>query len=471
MRPSNFSTKLLWLLLGGLVLVSAGLYNGYPLVTPDTGTYVQSALSFNVPDDRPVTYGLFILYTSLFKKTLWFVIFAQSVLLAWLMLRYVEEFVPRFTSAFWRVALLALTAWATGISWYASQLMPDIFTSIGLLALGLVLLGRSRSKLETGFLLFVVLTSEMMHNSNLLIYSMVVLGFGIIAGVKKLFKQQIVRRVTWLIVTAVVLSGWVALPALHKSLGGEFAVSRSSHAFLMARLVESGVMDKFLKDNCGPANSYSLCPYRDNLPNDAIAFLWDGNSPLNKAGGWDAVRDEYKLIIQDILTSPSYYPYLISDGIQSTLRQLTHIGHGDGLQVSREGTTPYDRIRDFAPFELKKYMNSLQNRGQLNFTTLNERTYGAHLWALVALGLVLATPLRKRISPSILVIVVVLGLGIVSNAFVTGALANVLDRLQGRVSWLLPFVALLVVAEHGPAVLQYLYRLATSVRREPTDVA
>ncbi|WP_188812609.1 hypothetical protein [Hymenobacter cavernae] len=456
---------MLWLLLSGLVLISAGLYNGYPLVTPDTGTYIDSALSFNVPDDRPITYGLFILVTG-FKKTLWFVTFFQSLLLAWLLLRYVEVFVPRFTHPFWRVALVALTAWTTGVSWYSSQLMPDIFTPIGLLALGLVLIRRQQSKIEVGLLLAIVLASEMMHNSNMLTYTLVILGFGGIALATRLFGKQLVRWTTWLLTTVVVLSGWLTLPAIHAHFGGEFTISRASHAFLVARLVEAGVIDKFLNENCGPANSYTLCPFRDKLPNDAIGFIWDGNGPLSKAGGWNAVREEYNLIIRQILTSPSYYPYLLSDGIQSTLRQLTHIGHGDGLQPSREDSNPYRSVQRFAPYELKKYMNSLQNRGQLSFTTLNERVYGAHLWALVALGVLLTTPLRLRLAPATIPMVVVLGLGIVCNAFVTGALANVLDRLQGRISWLLPFAALLLVAEHGSAIVQYGYQRMKQMQKE-----
>ncbi|WP_324673408.1 hypothetical protein [Hymenobacter sp. GOD-10R] len=466
---SRLATTLFWLLLGGLVLISAALYNGYPLVTPDTGTYIDSALTLNVPEDRPVTYGLFILATG-FKKTLWFVVFAQSLLVAWLALRYAEVFVTRLAHPFWRVALLALTAWATGVAWYASQLMPDIFTATGLLALGLVLIGRSRSKLELACLLLLVLTAELMHNSNLLTYSLTVVGFGIVAWVKKLFQRQIVRPLYWLLATVVVLSGWVVLPTINKSLGGDFTVSRASHAFLMARLVEAGVMDKFLKENCGPANSYSLCAYRDQLPNDAIGFIWDGNSPLSKAGGWGPVRDEYNLIIRDILTSPRYYPYLITDGIQSTLRQLTHISHGDGLQASREDSNPYKGVRTFAPYELKKYMTSLQNRGQLNFTTLNERTYAVHLWAIGLLGVLLATPLRRRLTRDTVPVLVILGFGILANAFVTGALANVLDRLQSRVSWVLPFIALLLLAEHGPALVQYLYGVVFARKDEKQEV-
>jgi len=78
---------LLWLLLGSLVLLYGGLYNGFPLVTYDTGTYLGSGMSGVVPDDRPITYGLFTRLAGL-NFSLWFVIFFQCLVLAELLLRY-----------------------------------------------------------------------------------------------------------------------------------------------------------------------------------------------------------------------------------------------------------------------------------------------------------------------------------------------------------------------------------------------
>ena len=96
----------------------------------------------------------------------------------------------------------------------------------------------------------------------------------------------------------------------------------------------------------------------------------------------------------------------------------------------------------------------MQNRGQLNFTALNERVYTLYAVALLALGALLGTSLRRHLRPTAVLLVLVLVGGVVTNAFVTGSLANVLDRLQARVAWVLPFAALLLLAEHGPALLR-----------------
>ena len=464
-HPSALQTAVLPLLLSCLILISAGLYNGFPLVTSDTGTYINSALEFTVPDDRPIVYGLFIRATGL-KFSLWFVIMVQGLLLGWVLLRCLAAFAPRVRSVYGQLIVLGATAWSTGVSWYCSQLMPDIFTAIGLLCLALLLLGKFRSRAELVGLLALLLVSSLVHNSNLLINTTVVLMLGAVGIWQRLFRRGLLQWRNWLLAGSIVFSSWVVLPAVHAGFGGGFALSKASPAFLMARLTETGILEKYLSRSCQTGTEYKLCAFRDKLPNDAISFMWDSNSPYNQTGGLAANRAEYQQIIRAILTSPRYYPRLASEAIQATLRQLTHVGHGDGLEPFRENTNPYWKVQNFSSYELKEYMSSLQNRGQLVFTALNERMYAAQLLALLTLGGLIAWHRNQKMIPSgsssstattdLILLLTVLGTGIVANAFVTGALANVLDRLQGRVAWLLPFVAILVVAQHGPELLRWL---------------
>ena len=455
----------LWLLLAGLILISAGLYNGFPLVTSDSGTYLNSALLHDVPDDRPATYGLFIWATG-WRVTLWLVIMAQGLILADLLRRYAALLAPRVAAnGVGQLALVGITAWATGVSWFCSQLMPDIFTAIGLLALGLVLLGQHQGPASRGWLVFVLVLSAIMHSSNLLTFSLVALGVGAVAWRKGLFRRGLLSARRWRLATAGALVGWLLLPGMHAALGGGFELSRASSAFLIARLCETGVLEKFLHQNCDPADRYSLCAYRDKLPADAMSFMWDPNSPLYQTGGWNANRAEYQRIIRQIAASPRYYPLLVSESVQATLRQLTHIGHGDGLTPYRENSNPYWKVQNFASYELKEYLSSMQNRGQLNFTALNERVYTLYAVALLALGALLGTSLRRHLRPTAVLLVLVLAGGVVANAFVTGSLANVLDRLQARVAWVLPFAALLLLAEHGPA----LWRQWATVPPDPAE--
>jgi hypothetical protein len=437
----------MWPLLAGLVLLYAALYNGFPLVTSDTGTYLVSALDLTVPIDRPVTYGLFIRATSLWGWSLWGVAFAQCLLLGGLLLRYIREFAPRLVHPAGRLALLVLAVWATGVSWFSSQLMPDIFTAIGVLALGLVLLGRCRSGWERAGWLAVTFLAELVHSSNLLTFNIIVLSMGLVAwrvpmaGVAQLGTRR------WTLALAVTLAGWVALPTLHAALGGGFTIVRASPAFLMARLSESGVLERFLDRECNGPNNYSLCKYRSKLPDDAMGFMWQSDTPMQLAGGMEATCDEYRRIIGLVLRSPRYYPALAWTAVQATLRQLTHVGLGDGLGPYRENTAPFWPMRSY-PYELKAYMSSMQNHGQLGFGGLNERAGLAYLLAVVAgLSGLASRAVWRWLGPGAASWLVLVGTALVANAFATGAVANVYDRLQSRVAWLLPFAVLVLLAE------------------------
>ena len=173
------------------MLLYGGLYNGYALVTYDTGTYLGSGLTLTVPDDRPITYGLFTRVASL-HFSLWFVIFFQGLLVAWLMLRYLEVYVPRVRHPATRLALLLAFVWATGLTWISCELMPDIFTAIGLLALGLVLPGHA-PRWPQRAALALALFSAMMHSSNVLTFTLVTAGFGGLAAVGGWFRRGWLR--------------------------------------------------------------------------------------------------------------------------------------------------------------------------------------------------------------------------------------------------------------------------------------
>ncbi|MCC3155933.1 hypothetical protein LJ737_01700 [Hymenobacter sp. 15J16-1T3B] len=439
-----------WLLLTTLLLMSAAFYNGFPLVTSDSGAYIYSGMSLTVPADRPLTYGLFLRVFSL-KHSLWGPVLVQSLLLAYVLWRSVQVFVPRLRSHAARFALLAAVVWASGIAWFSGQLMPDVFTPIGVLALALLVWGQPLALAERVVLGGLLLLASLMHSSNLLTYTLllgVVAAGGWVVGAVRRWMPW--RRLA--AAAALVAAAWVALPGLHAAFGGGFTVSSGSHVFLMGKLVETGVLDRFLADNCADGQ-YRLCAFRDKLPNNAIDFIWSGNSPLAQTGGWDANRAEYRSIIGRVLLSPRYYPVLLEEAAQGTARQLTHVAHGDGLTPFLDNTNPFWKIQESFPFELKEYTNSQQNRGALQFEDLTSRSYLVlGLSALLLLGVLTTAYLRHALPAGLLGWALTLVAAVVLNAFTTANLANVLDRLQTRVAWVSVLAAAALLVEVWPRI-------------------
>ncbi|MBG8554413.1 hypothetical protein [Hymenobacter guriensis] len=430
-----------WGALSILTLLTAALYNGFPLVTSDTGTYIFSGLHLQVPLDRPLTYGLWLRLTSL-RHTLWGPVLAQSVVITYLLLRSLATWAPRLQPGLGRWLVVAAVSWGSGLPWFVGQLMPDIFTAIGVLALGLLWLRPRLAAVETLLLLGLVALAATVHASNLVCYSVLV---GLVGGYRYWSHQSspVVQRY-WL-TTAVVLAGWVLLPALHAAFGGGFAASRGSHVFLMGRLAETGMLDRVLHDQCQNHN-WQLCQHRAELPDNAVDFIWPTESVLNRTGGWEGSRAEYTEILGVVARTPRYYPVLLEEALQATGRQLVHNKVGDGLTRQVENSNAFWKIQESFGYELKEYTNSLQNHNQLHFDDLNERY--TLLLVLSGIGLLLvwaSGQLRPDARAWVLLVVVAL----VLNAAVTANLANVLDRLQARVVWLLPFVACTLLVQHG----------------------
>jgi hypothetical protein len=195
-----------------------------------------------------------------------------------------------------------------------------------------------------------------------------------------------------------------------------------------------------------------MCKYRGELPNDAITFLWDGQSVPNRTGGWEAHQAEYNHIIRDVLTSPRYYPMLLTEAVQATLRQVTSVELGDGLTAHRENTNPFWKVQESFPYELREYLMSRQNQSKLEFSDTNSRNEAVLLLTVGLLCLGLGTAFRKYLPAQQRLWLLVSLLGVVTNAGVTGGLANVLSRLQTRVVWVLPFSVLCLVVAHFPAI-------------------
>lgn len=53
-----------WIIFGAFIIAFVGLFNGYPLVYSDTGTYIYSGFDRFIPADRPIVYGLFLKFFS-----------------------------------------------------------------------------------------------------------------------------------------------------------------------------------------------------------------------------------------------------------------------------------------------------------------------------------------------------------------------------------------------------------------------
>ena len=142
-RPANAAP----ILLSAAVLLWPALWNGYPLVFSDTGTYLSQAIEHYLGWDRPVFYSLFLLPLHM-TLTTWPVIVVQALLVTHTLHLVRRALLPQ-VSGWWLLPCVGFLSVATALPWFASQLMPDIFTPLLVLAPG-ASGARSRATVASG---------------------------------------------------------------------------------------------------------------------------------------------------------------------------------------------------------------------------------------------------------------------------------------------------------------------------------
>jgi hypothetical protein len=432
-----FRSNLIPLLLGAFIMMLLACYDNYPIVTNDSGTYISCAFSGEIPADRPVFYSWFIRVSSL-GQSLWLTVWAQSFILAYLLLRLMRFLVPDISNPH-STALFLLFSLGTIGGWYSSQLMPDVFTPVLCLSLLLYLLDRT-NKTHSLVYAALVLLAALMHNAHPIILSLFTL---LLLAALLLKRAPFLKPATLATLAGLSAASWLLLCMVNASAGNGFRPSKATPVFLMGKLAESGILKTYLDQRC-PVKEYKICAYKDSLPVAAFSFVWDGNSPVNKTGGWDANREEYGQILRDLATSPRYYPLLAYKSLEATARQLTQINIDESYAlpwtVFDASTPPYQSIARYIPHERNAFHTSRQNEKTLSISLYDK------VYALVFLLSTLAVLLGHRHLPrgSGLVYTLLLTL-IILNAFSTATFANILPRLNSRVIWLLPAGNLLMI--------------------------
>lgn len=345
--------------------------------------------------------------------------------------------------------LLARSAWIlaiglsalAGLAAFTGLVMPDVFTSLMLLALAMLLAGQGNGT-RIGWLLL-LLAALLFHKAHLAIAILVV---------SLAFALQLLRRrsaVQLLPIVAVIALGgfghWV-VGAVVERLSGQ---PLHNPPFVLARLVADGTASLYLADVC-PDSGLLLCQYRDRLPMPAHVFLWAPDPdiglyrtlPIEKQR---IVAAETVPILRGVLL---HHPLAqIEASFRNVVGQLATLG----VNEFRQPPVPLERMAEVPPMRglLEGWSTTRigSNRMPLDAISVAMRVvYAASTLALLAAVVwVLRTPrpLRaQRLADPRVGIVAWLMFGVLVNALVSGVLSGVFERYQGRVAWLLPVAAI-----------------------------
>jgi hypothetical protein len=434
-------------LLGAFFMAWPALFNHYPLLYPDSMTYigdgrlVARALFLHKLSEyygfRSFIYSLGI-FPFHWNFTLWPVVALQALLTSYVIWLVVRSILPRQTVRYFLV-LCVLLSLLTSMSWFASEIMPDILGPVLYLCIFLLVFARETlSRVERWAVILIAWWGVGAHATHLMLAG----GLSMFLALWWIFRRkstQIRLRAVGQ-VALIVLFAAAAQVALHTYLYGEPSLNGERPPFLMARVIADGPGRWYLEQHCGQVK-FAICEYVHNLPNDSDDFIW------GEKGIWQGASEETEKRLRQeevpfVLATLRAYPRAqISKSLANFWEQLTTFGFE--LDANDWVLKEFDNV---LPSGRAHYLQSRQARDSIPFDFFVVVQYCAVIASLAMIA-VFAFLMWRRRTPRIVGLGMVILLTVVANAFVTGALSTVEDRYQSRVIWLLPLLASVLVLE------------------------
>lgn len=425
------------------LLVLPAAVNGFPFLFYDSGGYLEPAFSHIVVPGRSTVYGLLLRAGSL--PSFWPVAILQSALCVWAM-----GLVLRVHGLGGRpgvlISLAALLSATTALPFVCAELMPDIFA--GLAGLALYLLLWRRRDIRTGEawgLVAVVAIGGASHNSVLAITMLCLAAAAAVAlAVPALRPQLRVRLALAGVAVALLLN-----PIANLAFAGRFTQTPGGTAFIFGRLLEDGIVFRYLAEHC-PQAGLKLCELREQLPATADDFLWDDDDAFKQLGGFEGGAAEMrKVVVGSLLAYPIDNVVL---SLKAMLRQLVLVQSGD--LMSEELTDSYDVIRDRVPAAYARMLAAIQQQNPpIDFDRINLVHVPVALGASLLLAMAAGVAIWRR-QRSMALLAGSMTTVLIANAAVCGILSNPHDRYQARIAWIAVVVLFILAISAAEAFRQ-----------------
>ncbi len=434
----------MWLALGvgaacvALVMLPA-LWNGFPILFPDTGGYLARPFEGTLELGRSALYGAFL--AAGIPVDFWLNVVLQAALCVWLIALTLRA--HDLSGASVLVATVAALCVATGMPWYAGTLIPDILVSAAILSLYLLAFrGERLRRWETIALGAVIAFAIASHMGTL------ALCLGLIVCLAGWIVVRKYLRGDWpkprlLTATLAVGAGLLLAPLSNLFIADEFAFTPGGESFVFGRLVQDGIVANYLEDRC-PNPDIKLCAYRQAVPDTADEWLWGPGNPLGELGGWRGYADEARFIIFDSLKR---YPLEhLETAVTTTLKQLALME--TEVSLVKDWMAPaIGSLRELVPQMTPRIAAARQQAEPFpdllaRFNTIHVATALASLVLLVGL---LAFARQRLVPPETLMLAGLVLTALLINAAVCGIFSNPVDRYQSRILWLPPFAVIIAL--------------------------
>lgn len=427
-------------------LLGGALVNRFPLIHPDSGTYLRVGLGVGWPVDRSGFYGLFMrpfIALAHGPAGLWLWLAVQALAVATILVAALRRLAPAAGAAAVG-GVLAATILLSALPWQAGQLMPDAFTGPMVLALWLVL-RRPAEAAGQPLLWLGIVALGLTHLTHLVLLPVAGVAMITAGGLRR---EQWRRAGGQLAALAIACAAIAGLQVTFNSLQFGFrSVSPAGPIFLFARLNEDGHMQPWLDAHCGRDAPTELCAIRPSLPHDSQQLLWGPGS-----GRYFPVSPELPHWMVQFAAAnrgaiASAPLAVLGTSLRGAGEQLLDFGALDDecpAMCADPGSVLLLSFGQAGSDYEAGLRQSRQLRGELPRAAVRRLTLPLTALGLIGLLPLLVVAARRRDWEAAGLLAAVAGV-ILVNAFLAGALSDVHARYQSRVAWLAPFVLLAVL--------------------------
>ena len=341
---------------------------------------------------------------------------------------------PNVTHLRFLLIVLALSLFSP-LSWYVSNVMPDLFSGLFVLAGLLLILAKDRlNDVEYLFTCLVFCVAITVHTSHVLVIVLLSMALPLMPSLRRRWMCFRLPVTIWMVCVVVSI---VTIVSVNSSLHGRPSLtSPAAPPFLLARIVADGPGERYLRKHC-PDLSFAVCAYLDVLPGSELKFLWKPDGVMKQASPEDRarIRQEEMTIV---LNTVRAYPFL---QLQASMRNFIW-QFFDFHRLSGFGSN--ETIERGARKDYPKYFESRQYQGRLHQVTVGRIHLLGVIVGLFGCAYSLASRCGEQ-SDRFRYMCVITIFALSANAAVMGILSGPFPRYQGRMIWIVPLLALLAV--------------------------
>jgi hypothetical protein len=271
-------------LLSIALLSAPAVWNRFPLLQYDTGSYLARWYEPYLVPSRAVIYGLILNAGA--PLSFWPVVLGQNALTVW-----VIALTLRTHGLGGRPELLAgIVAGLSVVStlpWLTGVLLTDIFAGLAVLGLYLLLLrAEALSRSERIGLAALIAISAATHSATFALLLVLLAAGALLAAIDR---TRLSLKRLGQGCAALAFGALLVLAAANALVAKRLAWTPGGFALSFGRKLQDGIVTKYLNEHC-PRADLILCKYKDDLPRNADQWFWEARYSTSSGASLASVR-------------------------------------------------------------------------------------------------------------------------------------------------------------------------------------